>query len=62
MAGPVLQHMIPPPSGFIAGPTDDLVAAVRHVVGMRTAWARTRKLCDVRGPEGIIVTLAERLS
>jgi len=44
MAGTVLQHVITPPGGFIAGPTDDLIAAVRQVIGMRADWARTAEL------------------
>lgn len=44
MAGTVLQQVITPPGGFIAGPTDDLIAAVRQVIGMRADWARTADL------------------
>jgi 3-mercaptopropionate dioxygenase len=41
MAGTVLQQAITPKSGFGAS---GLVAAVRHVIGMRADWARTAEL------------------
>jgi 3-mercaptopropionate dioxygenase len=44
MAGTVVQHVITPPGGFTTGPTDNLIAAVRQVIGMRADWARTAEL------------------
>jgi predicted metal-dependent enzyme (double-stranded beta helix superfamily) len=44
MAGTVLQHVITPSGGRIAGTIDDLIGAVRHVIGLRADWARTAEL------------------
>ncbi|MGI5519622.1 hypothetical protein ACQEUX_01525 [Micromonospora sp. CA-259024] len=44
MAGTVLQYVITPPGRFIARSTDDLIAAVRHVIGIRADWTRNAEL------------------
>jgi predicted metal-dependent enzyme (double-stranded beta helix superfamily) len=62
MAGTLLKQT--PPDDFIAALTDDLIAAVRRVIGMRADWARTAELvadqlrAHLPGPD--VLTPAQR--